>query len=124
MDKIQLKTSFNDERGDIIDLIENKVINAVTIVTFKEGAVRGNHYHKATTQWNYLISGKIMIRTQKPGEDFIDAIMNPGDFFVALPNEYHALKALEDAKLLVLTKGPRGGKEYESDTFRLKNPLI
>ena len=37
---------------------------------------------------------------------------------------YPCIKALKDTKLLVLTKGPRGGKEYESDTFRLENPLI
>ncbi len=124
MEKIELRASFSDKRGEIIDLMENAAIDAVTILTFKKNAVRANHYHKKTTQWNYLISGKILIRTQKPGEEVKEMVMNPGGFVVTPPNESHALKALEDSKLLVLTKGPRMGKEYESDTFRLKVPLI
>jgi hypothetical protein len=35
------------------------------------------------------------------------------------PNERHAWIAIEDSLVVVMTRGPRGGKEYESDTFRL-----
>jgi len=123
MKKINLKPSFKDERGEIIDLLEEN-INAITLITFKKGSVRANHYHKKTIQWNYLISGKVLIRTQKHGKKHIDLIMNPRDFVVSNANENHALKGLEDSTLLVFTKGPRSGKEYESDTFRLEKPLI
>ena len=37
--------------------------------------------------------------------------------------EAHALHALEDSVLLILTRGPRGGEDYESDTYRLDKPL-
>ena len=121
---INTAVSFSDARGEIIDLIENDVINAVTIVTFKQGAVRANHYHKATTQYNYLLTGKIKLVSQVPGEQVAEAIMGKGDFIVTLPNERHALVGLEDSELLVLTRGPRGGKEYESDTFHLETPLV
>lgn len=124
MEKIALRVAYSDDRGQIIDMIENVAINAVTLITFKKNAVRANHHHKATTQWNYVVSGKIMIRTQQPGEKVVDTIMNKGDFVVTVPNERHALQALEDSELLVYTQGPRGGKEYESDTFRDEIPLI
>ena len=39
-------------------------------------------------------------------------------------NESHAIKAVKDSEFLVFTQGPRGGKEYENDTYRLKNQLI
>ena len=39
-------------------------------------------------------------------------------------NEAHAVKALTDSTFLVFTQGPRGGTEYENDTFRLNVPLI
>ena len=123
METIKIPVSFNDNRGQIIDLIQNEDINAVTIVTFTKGAVRGNHYHKETFQWNYLISGEINIISQIPGKDVVEIIMKEGDFVVTEPNERHALVGLEKSELLVLTKGPRGGKEYESDTFRLEMPL-
>jgi len=116
--------SFQDDRGEIIDMIENENINAVTLITFKKGAIRANHFHKETTQWNYVISGKINIATQMPDEKIVETIMNVGDFVETVPNEKHSLKAFEDSTLLVLTKGPRGGKEYETDTFRLDIPLL
>ena len=37
--------------------------------------------------------------------------------------EHHAVHALEDSVFMVFTRGPRGGDDYESDTFRLETPL-
>jgi len=124
MKKIDLPVCFSDERGKIVDLIENESINAVTLITFTKGAVRANHYHKATTQWNYVLSGKIRIVTQFPDKEKNEIIAEAGDFVVTLPNESHALQGVDESVLLVLTKGPRGGKEYESDTYRLEKSLI
>jgi quercetin dioxygenase-like cupin family protein len=124
MDMIEVAPSFVDERGEIIDLLENESINAVTIVTFKKGAVRGNHYHKHTSQWNYLISGKIKLVTQNLAGGREEAVMKRGDFVLLGPNVRHALVGVEDSELIVFTQGPRGGKEYESDTYRLDVPLI
>ncbi len=124
MNKIIPQTTIKDGRGKIIDLIEGESINAVTYVTFNKNAVRGNHYHKETTQWNYLLSGKIKIVTQLQGKEVRELVMERGDLIETLPNERHALLGLESSELLVLTRGPRGGKEYESDTYRLKTPLI
>jgi quercetin dioxygenase-like cupin family protein len=123
MQKIKVVPSFTDGRGEIVDLLENESINAVTIVTFKRGAVRGNHYHKLTTQWNYLMSGSIKLVSQVPGGQLVETIMQPGDFVAIGPNVRHALLGLDESSLMVFTKGPRGGKEYETDTFRLEKPL-
>lgn len=124
MEIINLGISFKDARGEIIDLIENETINAVTMITFKKDAIRANHYHKHTFQWNYVLSGEIKLVTQMPEQEIIETILEKGQFAVTIPEERHALKALKDSELLVLTKGPRGGKEYENDTFRLEIPLI
>lgn len=51
-------------------------------------------------------------------------ILKKGGFTLVDKNEKHALQALEDSELMVFTKGPRGGKEYETDTYRLEVPLI
>jgi quercetin dioxygenase-like cupin family protein len=124
MNKIEISVAFEDARGKITDLIENETINAVTLITFRKGAARGNHYHEKTTQWNYLLSGKIKLVTQIPDKEVTETIMEPGDFTMTVPNERHTLFAIEDAELMVFTKGPRGGKEYENDTFRLDKLLI
>jgi quercetin dioxygenase-like cupin family protein len=124
MKKIEVPVSFQDKRGDIIDLLQDEKIDAVTLITFEKNAVRANHFHQATTQWNYVLSGAIKIAGQMPEKEVEEIIMNAGDMVVTIPHERHALKALEKSTLLVLTKGPRGGKEYESDTFRLEKPLL
>ena len=116
--------SFADERGVIVDLIENESINAVTLITIKQGAVRGNHYHEKTWQWNYVVRGRMKLVTQMPGEALNEKILEPGQLALTDPYERHALVGVEDCEVLVFTKGPRGGKEYESDTFRLEVPLV
>lgn len=123
MKKIEYQVAFSDHRGEISDLVENENINAVTRITIRQGAVRGNHYHKETWQWNYVVSGKMKLVTQIPNEERQEVILSPGDLAVTGPYERHALVGVEDCEVLVFTKGPRGGKEYESDTFRLEEPL-
>ena len=123
MKKINLKTNFKDDRGIIIDILENEKINAITYITIKKNKIRGNHYHKKTFQWNYIISGKMKLITKKNNIKKI-ITLKPGQLALTVPNEYHALVGITDCKVLVFTKGPRGGKEYETDTFRLKNPLV
>ena len=49
----------------IIDLIQKEKINAITYITISKGSVRGNHYHKKTYQWNYIIKGQMKLITRK-----------------------------------------------------------
>ena len=124
MQKIKLKYNHKDNRGYIKDLLENKKINSITLISQKKGKIRGNHFHKKTIQWNYLLSGKIIIYAKKKGQGIKKKILNKGDLVVTLKNESHAIKALKNSEFLVFTQGPRGGKEYETDTYRLKKPLV
>jgi quercetin dioxygenase-like cupin family protein len=120
MEIINLKPAFSDTRGDITDLIDSDEINAITHISFKKNAIRGNHYHKQTIQWNYVISGKILLVTQIPGNEKVEKILTKGDYVVSYENERHALMGMSDhSELLIFTKGPRAGSDYENDTFRL-----
>jgi len=122
MKKLKIKINHEDHRGIISDIIEKESINAITLLTIKKGKVRGNHYHKKTFQWNYIISGKMKLVTKMNGIKK-SIILNKDDIAVTIPFEQHALVGVTNCKVLVFTKGPRGGKEYESDTFRLNYPL-
>jgi quercetin dioxygenase-like cupin family protein len=115
---LQLSPDHEDARGTITDLIDGKV-DAVTLVRTKAGAIRGNHLHRETTQWAYIVSGSLLIST---GEEEITA--KPGDLVINTAGEPHAWKALEDTVCVVFVEGPRAGKAYESDTVRLSEPLI
>ena len=118
MHKINLTISHQDQRGSITDLIVEE-INAVTLIKFVRGAVRGNHYHNLTTQWCFVTKGKLEVSTLI-GESRMSEIFSAGDFFVSLPSEPHAFCALEDSEILTFTSGPRAGTNYEEDTYRIE----
>lgn len=124
MNIIDLKVNFKDARGEITDLIDGRNINAITLITFVKGAIRGNHFHKNTTQWNYLLKGKVKLFSKSEKGEIEESILLPGNLISTEPMEAHALQAIDNSELLVFTEGPRGGEQYESDTFSLKTPLV
>ena len=123
MDIEKIKTAFDDERGEIKDVLERVDIDCVTLITSKKGAVRGNHYHKESEQYVFLLSGKMRFLTQMPGKELEEAITVSGDLVFTPPFERHTMIAIEDSTFIVFTRGPRGGKDYEKDTYRLSIPL-
>ena len=119
-----IKKNFEDNRGIITDIIVKERIDYVTIITNKKGAVRGNHYHKETIQFLYVLEGSILVASKFKGKDLEKKVLKVGSLLFNEANEWHALKSLEDSKLLILTRGLRGGKDYESDTYKLDEPLL
>lgn len=115
-----LQPAFSDDRGDITDLVYKEEFDAVTLIKSKKGAIRGNHYHKETTQYSYILSGKIRAYSQKPDMKVESAVLEAGDMMLSRPFERHALHAIEDSVILIITKGPRNGTDYEADTYRVE----
>lgn len=110
---------FTDTRGTIADVFYNRNINHVTLIQSEPGAVRGNHYHKHTTQHTLVTRGSLEYW-------YCDANTQPqcykaqeGDLITSKPNEIHALRMLEYTEFLAFTEGVRGGQDYESDTYRV-----
>jgi quercetin dioxygenase-like cupin family protein len=124
MDVQKIPVSFQDKRGDIIDILAEGHVEYVTLIHTRKGSVRGNHYHKDTFQHLYVLKGKLRAVSRMPGRDQTEAVLVGGDLVLNVPEEHHAFEALEDSSFLVLTRGPRGGDNYEKDTFRLDVPLI
>ena len=122
MIRAELHPSFKDERGTIRDLLTEVTLDSVTLIRTLSGGVRGNHYHAETTQWTYVMRGKLKVVTSDgPGSPTREAeIAHAGDLFISPPGEAHAWQALEDTDVLVFTRGPRSGQNYESDTTRLE----
>ena len=112
---------FEDERGVIQDLLVHP-LDAVTEIFTRKGAIRGNHYHQHTTQWTYIVSGRLRIVTRADwglAAVLHDDTYGPGELACEEPEIQHAWEALEDTTVLVFTHGPRSGEGYEHDTHRL-----
>lgn len=119
----RIRYAFKDERGEISDILVKEPIQYVTLITQAKGTIRGNHYHKKTVQWNYVLKGKLKLLTQHPNEPVVSTVLEVGDLAMTDRGERHALEALEDSVWMVFTRGVRGGEDYEKDTFRLTTPL-
>ena len=115
----KLTPAFEDSRGIILDILQHTPVDSVTIITCVKGSIRANHYHKESIQYSYVLSGKILAYTQLPDKLLESQILVEGDILESPPLERHALHAVENSVLLIITRGPRGGKGYEEDTFRV-----
>jgi dTDP-4-dehydrorhamnose 3,5-epimerase-like enzyme len=123
MKVVRIEPAFEDERGQITDILAKEEIQFVTLITQAKGTTRGNHYHKETIQWNYVLQGKLKLLTQVPDGPVVSTVLEVGHLAVTDQHERHALEALEDSVFLVFTRGVRGGADYEKDTYRLAQPL-
>ena len=124
MIKLAQLEAFEDGRGTIRDLLIEP-IDGVTLIHTHARGVRGNHFHKFTTQWTFLVSGRLRVKTQHLFDDpGAEDVLEAGETMVSPPDEAHAWEALEDSVCVVFTSGIRTGTNYEQDTFRLKVPLI
>jgi quercetin dioxygenase-like cupin family protein len=124
MKVIKISPAFSDARGEVIDIVKDTVVEYATIITSRRGAVRANHFHKETHQYVYMLEGRMRVVSQMPGEAQEEVVLHKGDLIVNAPLERHAFEAIDNCTFLVLTRGPRGGDNYEKDTFRLDVPLI
>ena len=125
------KIIYKDKRGEIIDIFVKNPKEHCTLVTFKKGSIRGNHYHKKTIQYTYVISGKltlvsqkINIKNNKPIGKKKKITLSSRDFVKHNTFHAHAFKALEKSCILAFANGVRGGKNYSSDTFFLEKKLL
>jgi len=112
---------YEDARGYIQDLLGH--VDAVTEIYTVTGAVRGNHIHRQTIQWTYIVAGSMTVAWIE--DDGVHTrIAGEGALVTEPAGIPHAWKALEPTTVLVFTKGPRSGDAYESDTQRLAVPIL
>ncbi len=117
---------FEDERGKILDIFYKDDIQHVAQIDSKPNIIRGNHYHKETTQHMLMISGSMEYWYKKFGSDEKPKMIHlkKGDLVSTPPFEIHTLKIGKDGNsFVVFSSGLRGGKDYESDTYRV-DPII
>lgn len=115
--------STKDHRGSITDIVNHLSFNGATMIESKKGSVRGNHYHKHTIQFVYILNGKMKCSAKKINEPLAEVIVESGDLITHEAYEAHNFEAIEDTLFLVLSSGLRSGNDYEKDTFRLNIPI-
>jgi quercetin dioxygenase-like cupin family protein len=112
---------FEDHRGVIQDLLGP--VDAVTEIFTKAGMTRGNHIHLKTTQYTYVCQGELTAAWIED-DGVHQKTYGPGSLIAEHAGIPHAWRAETDCTVLVLTRGPRSGEAYESDTRRLEVPIL
>ena len=127
-----LKVNFKDKRGKITDVFQNIKFEHSTIVTFNKNSIRANHFHKKSIQYSLILSGRFLAKEVKMNKNhkfqkskIKSYRIGPNSLFAHHPYEAHAFKCISSkGMMIVFTKGIRGGKDYEKDTYRLEKNLI
>jgi dTDP-4-dehydrorhamnose 3,5-epimerase-like enzyme len=113
---------FKDDRGIITDIFYKEDIHHVAQIDSEPNVIRGNHYHKETTQHMLMISGSMeyWYKNVESDEEPKVVLLKKGDLVSTPPLEIHTLKIGNDGNsFVVFSSGLRGGKDYEADTFRV-----
>ncbi len=111
-----------DERGIISDIFYKSNIEHSAFIESKPNVIRGNHYHKLTTQHMIMTQGSLEYWYKPFGssDEAKCVVLTKGDYVTTPPYEIHALKiGPEGNQFLVFSEGLRGGLDYEKDTFRV-----
>ena len=122
----KISPATSDERGTISDILYKTEIHHASIIESKRGGlIRGNHYHKATTQHIFVTKGSLRYWYQPADQSQPVKSMEVHEYELVStpPFEVHALEILEPNQFIVFSQGIRGGQDYESDTFRV-TPIL
>jgi len=114
----KVQPAFSDDRGSITDVLD-KPISHVGLITFTKGAIRAKHYHKQSTQYDYIVSGKIRLVVCMPdGTLREDHVLEAGMATEVPPGIVHTYIAEEDSSMIDITTLSRADNGYEEDTIR------
>jgi len=123
----KIEIAFSDERGSIADIFYKSIIEHVAIIKTKDKGriIRGNHYHKLTTQHIFMTKGylKYWYKEKEANSTVKYVDLNEGYLVTTPPLEIHALECLGASEFIVFSTGLRGGQDYESDTYRVE-PIL
>ena len=124
MDKIKLKSAFDDERGSIWDIVGDDIIHHSGYLISKKNSIRGKHFHKEQKQYTILLHGKmrILIKNLLNPDAKLEIIdLNEMEMILIPPFHYHSLEAIENSECLILTSKSRTNTGYENDTIRVND---
>ncbi len=117
---IPLRPPFVDERGEIQNLIDGPFGSAL-VMTSKNGAIRGNHYHRTDFHYCWLQRGR-MIYSHRPVGDqgpYHQWVIEPGQLFYTPPMYEHIMEFTEESVVFAMARNSRTMADYEHDTVRL-----
>jgi dTDP-4-dehydrorhamnose 3,5-epimerase-like enzyme len=105
-----------DDRGLFCEIVNGFSFAAVSRGRMRAGAVMGNHFHKKTRVFFFLVAGGASVRTVDVATGAKDAFrLSEGEGVYLEPGESHSIRYETDSEFLMLKSLPYDPKE--PDTF-------
>lgn len=128
----QIEVATQDGRGSIADIFWKESFEHAAIIRTPTASpahptIRGNHFHKLSTQAIFIVEGALNYWYEGVNADgswsgHVRAVHVPRNGLVITPPlEVHALEIIEPTTFIAFSRGQRGGDDYESDTYRVDN---
>lgn len=116
----RVKPVHIDKRGYITDIL-NQDLKHVGIVGSEVGAIRGNHYHKTSIQYTYVLSGKfeVLLAKAESPEEVKRVVLGAGQLITIPPFIIHRFSALEKSVFIEMDSKSRSGNRFEEDVIRV-----
>ena len=92
------KDSIHEDGRRRITQLLTASIKQVNVYDAKKGSSLGNHYHKETVEYFYIIRGKVIYNNSR--------IFDSGELFAVYPEEVHTIECLEDTKFMTFLSRP------------------
>lgn len=94
---------YSDDRGSLEGIINFGQWKEINLITSSSGSVRGNHYHKHTTEIFIILDGEIKVVTQKVQNgklvgDAVEKNVKSGDVFLIEPFINHIFFVKKDSR--------------------------
>ena len=99
---VKKEKTIDNDRGYLVEFIsKNYNIEQVNILFSLANTIRGNHYHKITEEFFYIINGevKVTLRNVKTNEIQHFTVVSKESFSVT-PFHYHTLEFTRDTHIL------------------------
>jgi mannose-6-phosphate isomerase-like protein (cupin superfamily) len=90
--------TFEDERGILLGLLNEGNWEEFNYLETKSGLSRGNHYHKLTREFFFIIEGEGEIHIQDEFGLVTEHPFKSKDLFVIEPGENHTFYCKSDTK--------------------------
>lgn len=106
----------DDARGRFREIFNGFEGRTLAWGRMRPGAVMGNHFHKRTRVFFYLLAGSAQVRTVAVATNQTDAFaLRAGEGVVLEPGESHAIDFREDSEFLMAKSLPYDPED--PDTF-------
>jgi len=106
-----------DERGGMVGVFRGYKWEEINYVESIKGSVRGNHYHKETTEGFFVIDGRIKVTLVDTAKNFKKTfVAKKGDIILINPNVVHTFELLENSKWINMLSKPLSDKAKDIHT--------